>query len=199
MVPIFGKHQNQRVMKGIVFTEFLEMVEEKFGMEVVNDLLANPALKSGGVYSSVGTYDHMEIVMLVVALGKRTGIELPALLRTFGQYLFGTFKRAYPHMFEHSTDAFGFLEGVDQEVHVEVLKLYPDAELPSFETKRLSSNVLQMDYRSERSMGDLAFGLIEACGTHYGEGFDIVATPQTEDGKHVQFVVTRQGPKASHG
>ena len=29
-------------MKGIVFTEFLEMVEENFGMEVVNDLLAKP-------------------------------------------------------------------------------------------------------------------------------------------------------------
>ncbi|MCH1589041.1 MAG: heme NO-binding domain-containing protein [Flavobacteriales bacterium] len=186
-------------MKGIVFTEFLEMVEDKFGMDVVNDLLANPALKSGGVYSSVGTYDHMEIVMLVVALSQRTGMEVPVLLRAFGKFLFGTFKRSYPHMFEDSTDAFDFLQRVDQEVHVEVLKLYPDAELPSFETQRLSPNVLQMDYRSDRSMADLAHGLIEACGAYYEEGFDIEATPQTEDGKHVQFVVTRQGPKASHG
>ena len=35
--------------KGIVFTEFLEMVEQKFGMDMVNDLIDNNSLSSGGV------------------------------------------------------------------------------------------------------------------------------------------------------
>ena len=35
-------------MKGIVFTEFLEMVEQKFGMDMVNDLIDNNTLSSGG-------------------------------------------------------------------------------------------------------------------------------------------------------
>ena len=37
-------------MKGVVFTEFLEMVEQKFGMEMVNALIENNDLSSDGVY-----------------------------------------------------------------------------------------------------------------------------------------------------
>ena len=178
-------------MKGIVFTEFLEMVESKFGIEMVNGLLDSSELASGGVYSAVGTYDHKEMVSLVVELGKRSGMPLPDLLKAFGRYLFGTFKTSYASMFESAGDGFEFLESIDQEIHVEVLKLYPDAELPSFKTERKDDNVLQMDYHSDRAMGALAHGLIEACGEHYNEGFDIVMQPQTEDGKYVRFLITR--------
>ena len=73
-------------MKGVVFTEFLEMVEQKFGMDMVNDLIENNTLSSGGVYSSVGTYDHGEMVTLVMDLNKRSGIALPDLLKAFGGY-----------------------------------------------------------------------------------------------------------------
>ena len=176
-------------MKGIVFTEFLEMVEQKFGMDMVNDLIDNNSLSSGGVYSAVGTYDHSEMVTLVMDLNKRSGIALPDLLKAFGAYLFQTFKTGYPQMFANANSGFDFLRSVDQEIHVEVLKLYPDAELPSFRTELLEENVLQMDYRSDRAMGALAHGLIEACGEHYEENFDIEYQPQTEDGKHVRFVI----------
>ena len=178
-------------MKGIVFTEFLEMVETEFGMDMVNDLLESTQLESGGVYSAVGTYHHKEMVSLVVELSNRSGMGLPDLLKAFGKYLFNTFKTTYAPMFESATDGFDFLQRIDQEIHVEVLKLYPDAELPSFRTKCLSDKVLQMDYRSDRAMGALAYGLIEACGEHYNEGFDIVMEPQTEDGKYVRFLITK--------
>ena len=178
-------------MKGIVFTEFLEMVETEFGMDMVNGLLESTQLESGGVYSAVGTYHHSEMVSLVVDLGRRSGITIPDLLKAFGAYLFQTFKTGYPEMFANATNGFEFLQSVDQEIHVEVLKLYPDAELPSFRTELLSERVLQMDYRSDRAMGALAHGLIEACGEHYNEGFDIVMQPQTEDGKYVRFLITR--------
>ena len=49
-------------MKGIVFTEFLEMVETKFGLETVDNIIENSDLKSEGIYTSVGTYDFNEMV-----------------------------------------------------------------------------------------------------------------------------------------
>ena len=167
-------------MKGVVFTEFLEMVEQKFGMDMVNGLIENNTLSSGGVYSAVGTYDHAEMVTLVMDLNKRSGIALPDLLKAFGAICFKPSKTGYPQMFENASNGFDFLQSVDQEIHVEVLKLYPDAELPSFRTQMLEENVLQMDYRSDRAMGALAHGLIEACGEHYDENFDIEYQPQTE-------------------
>lgn len=49
-------------MKGMIFTEFLEMVEEKFSMEMVDQILSESDLPSGGIYTSVGNYPHTEIV-----------------------------------------------------------------------------------------------------------------------------------------
>ena len=45
-------------MKGIVFTEFFELVEDKFGLEVVQQIIDECKLESEGIYTSVGTYSH---------------------------------------------------------------------------------------------------------------------------------------------
>jgi Haem-NO-binding len=44
-------------MKGMVFTEFLELVERSWGEELVDELIESCELASGGAYTSVGTYD----------------------------------------------------------------------------------------------------------------------------------------------
>src|SRR5262249_19283568 len=80
--------------------------------------------------------------------------------------------KAYPQFFEVSS-AFAFLENVHNYIHVEVKKLYPDAELPSFECARAGDNGLDMVYRSPRRMADLAEGLIQGCADPYGESLDI--------------------------
>ena len=41
-------------MKGIIFTEFIEMVEDKFGFEVADNIITNSNLPSGGAYTAVG-------------------------------------------------------------------------------------------------------------------------------------------------
>ena len=53
-------------MKGIVFTEFLDMVEERFGYEVVDQIISESKLSTDGIYTSVGTYPHSEIVKLLM-------------------------------------------------------------------------------------------------------------------------------------
>lgn len=42
-------------MKGIVFTEFMEMVEQKFGFDMVDTLIAKANLPHDGLYVSGGT------------------------------------------------------------------------------------------------------------------------------------------------
>ena len=60
-------------MKGMVFTEFLEMVEEKFSPEMAERIIESSELKSSGVYTTVGTYDHHEMITLVISLSRETG------------------------------------------------------------------------------------------------------------------------------
>ena len=52
-------------MKGIVFRSFFDMVEENFGFETVDKLLNSTQLESDGAYTTVGNYDHHELVALV--------------------------------------------------------------------------------------------------------------------------------------
>lgn len=44
-------------MKGVVFTEFIEMVEGRFGLAMVDRIIEAAQLPSSGVYTAVGTYD----------------------------------------------------------------------------------------------------------------------------------------------
>ncbi len=179
-------------MKGIVFTEFLEMVEEKFGYTMVDNLLSTTELPSEGVYTSVGTYQHTEMVSLVINLGEQTNIPINELLKVFGGYLFKTFTKTYSHFMTNAPDAFTFLASIHHYIHVEVQKLYPDAELPHFEIERPDESTLIMTYSSVRKMADLAYGLIEGCMEYYKENVVISQTPLNEDGSITKFVITKK-------
>lgn len=178
-------------MKGIVFTEFLEMVEEKFGYEVVDQIIEESKLPSGGAYTSVGTYSHAEMVQLLTGLSQKTNKDVPSLLKAFALYFFDTLEKNYPQFLERANGAFDFLESIENYIHVEVKKLYPDAELPTFETKMVADNSLEMIYTSERAMADFAEGLMERAIAYYGEKVTIARKKLREDGKRVQFIVTK--------
>ncbi len=77
-------------MKGLVFDKFLAMVEKKFGLELVDRIVEFATLPSGGACTSVGTYDHNELIALVQALSNEVQIPVPELVRGFGRYLFGS-------------------------------------------------------------------------------------------------------------
>lgn len=159
-------------MKGMVFTEFLDMVEDKFSADMVDDIIddANPA--SGAAYTAVGTYDHQELVDMVAALSKRTEIPVDTLVKVFGEHVFTVFATNYPSFFANVPDALTFLSGIEDIIHAEVIKLYPDAQLPKFDC-HYDGDTLVMDYQSPRHFSDLAEGLIKGCGAHFGTNLDI--------------------------
>lgn len=179
-------------MKGVVFTEFLEMVEHSFSPDMVDRIIDEAELPSGGVYTAVGTYDHAEIVALVDRLSKAADMSVSQLLNTFGRHLFTRFVEGFPHFFEGQNDAFGFLTQVEDYIHVEVKKLYPDAELPSIQASTDNAGHMTLIYRSDRAMADLAHGLIEGCVKHFGESIEIDISDLSDDtGRHVRFELAR--------
>lgn len=178
-------------MKGIVFTEFLEMVEDRFAPEMADDIIAGANLPNGGSYTAVGTYPHVEMGRLVIELSKRTNIKVPDLLRAYGRHLFGRFLAGYPDFFKDAKDSFGFLATINDVVHVEVRKLYPDAELPEFETINVSSRHMRMIYRSPRCLGDFAEGLMEGCFAHFGEKINATRADE-HNGRIVRFDLVKE-------
>jgi hypothetical protein len=180
-----------RLMKGIVFVEFLEMVESSFSAEMADDIIDACDLPSGGAYTAVGTYDHGEIVALVSALSKRTGIPAPTLIRQFGEFLFERFYVHHGSFFHGIDDSLDFLERIEDVIHVQVRKLYPNAQLPRFEIERPDADHLSMVYRSDRHMGDLAEGLIRQCIAHYGTHVEVERKDLDDRGGYVRFDLRR--------
>lgn len=181
-------------MKGIVFSEFIEMVEDVFGPEVADRIIMDSQLPSGGAYTSVGTYDHSEMLALVQRLAELTDSSVEELVRRFGHYLCGRFVRLYGSFFQGVEGVFDFLETIDEHVHVEVQKLYPDAELPRFSTQRPDANTLVMTYQSKRPFAALAHGLILGSIDHFGEAVSVVMEDLSAgQGNQARFVLRREG------
>ncbi len=181
-------------MKGIVFTKFIEMVEERFSIETAALMIERADVPSGGIYTSVGTYDHSEMVSLITQLSALTGLSVPDLLRTYGRHLFRQFTVLYPELMVGTANSLDFIATIENVIHVEVKKLYPDAELPRFETLEHTPHRLRIVYRSDRHLGDLAHGLIESCVEHFGETGCVQVERHNlqEPGDPVCFVLTRQ-------
>ncbi|GJL65147.1 MAG: guanylate cyclase [Nitrospirales bacterium] len=180
-------------MKGIVFTEFSEMVEEQFGDDMLDTIIEESNLPSGGSYTAIGTYDHTEILQLVTALSTATNIEVPKLVFAFGEHLYKYFFSHYPVFFNAATNTFDFLESVENHIHVEVRKLYPDAELPSFDCRRIEPHQFEMIYRSTRPFADVAEGLITACCGHFHESISIEREDVHDtNGQGVRFLLTKR-------
>jgi hypothetical protein len=161
------------IMKGLIFTEFLEMVESKFSPDMLDRLLDNADLPSGGAYTAVGTYDHAEMIELVTCLSRESGISAHDLISSFGTYLFGRFHQTFPMYFAGVRTTFDFLRQVQDYIHVEVHKLYPDAELPSFAHETPAPDRFDLVYHSSRPFSVLAEGLIKGCIAHFGEPIDL--------------------------
>ena len=180
-------------MKGIVFTELLEMVEETFSMRLANKIVDESELPSGGIYTSVGTYEVSEMIALVTALSKETQIPAPKLVHAFGHHLFGRFHETFPQFFINIDNCFDFLSNVEDYIHIEVRKLYPDAALPKFDCEIAPDrSSMTMVYRSPRCLSDLADGLIHGCIEHYNEPIVVSRDLIEADGSVVRFVMTRK-------
>jgi hypothetical protein len=179
-------------MKGIVFTEFLEMVEKEFGYEMVDKIISQSDLQSNGAYTAIGTYPHTEMVQLLTHLSSESDIDTEVLLREFGKYIFGTFLQSYPQFFENAKNTFQLLSSIDNHIHVEVMKLYPDAQLPKFKTIQDDSGNMILIYTSERKMSALAEGLILRTIQHYEENLVIKKEFMEEDGSKVRFTISFQ-------
>jgi hypothetical protein len=179
-------------MKGIVFTELLEMVETKFGLAMVEKIISEAGLDNGGAYTAVGQYDYHEMLRLVTALSDASTMSVAELEKAFGRYLFERFSSLYGRFFVGVDSTFAFLSRVHDYVHAEVLKLYPEAELPNFTVVEQGPHRLVMMYESPRPFADLAEGLILGCIEHFKEQVDVTRqTMPAQGGSREQFTLQR--------
>lgn len=165
-------------MRGLIFTQYLEMVENHYSADMVDDIIEDVNPPSGGSYTAVSKYNHQELADLCVALAKRTDQTLTDILIEYGIYVFAPLYDKYKRLFRTKSSAIEFLLEVDSDIHKEMRKLYPDATLPNIECY-LEGDVLVMHYQSDRHFADLVKGLIIGCGQYFGEEMEFLSEEVT--------------------
>lgn len=178
-------------MKGLVFTTFYMHCEDRYGVDMLDDIIQDADLPNKGAYTSVGTYSFQEMVALITALVRRTGRSMPRVLEDFGHACFAKWVTYVPTHFENK-NLFDILEGIDYFHETEVRKLYPDAELPSFKVESRDEQTLVLRYFSCKPLADLAVGVIKGAADHLGESIEVKHRPVIDGTEaHVRFEVSR--------
>lgn len=181
-------------MKGIVFTEFLEMVEDTFSPAVADEMISSSNLPSNGFYTTVGTYDHKEMVEMVTQLSRLTDVPIGDLLEKYGVYLFTRLIEGYPAFLNGINDSFEFLKTIEDHIHVEVMKLYPEAELPRFKYEQPDEQTLILRYASPRGLGAFAYGMMEGCFAYFEEDVEVLQKDVSNEKEQIiEFTLKRRG------
>ncbi|QDT61928.1 Heme NO binding protein [Stieleria bergensis] len=178
-------------MKGVVFVELIDMVQEQMGLEVLETVLASVDSPSDGAYTAVGTYADQELYDIVAALSKETSLGANQLLYAFGKHLFARLSDRYPAQVGSVSNCFELLTSLEQVIHPNVKKLYPEATLPSFETTQHPDGSLEMRYKSPRGLPDLAEGLMQGCADWFNEPITIEREVVDANGNEVIFRLRR--------
>jgi hypothetical protein len=154
-------------MKGIIFNLLEEVVVADHGDDAWDALLDDTGLD--GVYTAVGSYPDEEFVLILSHMPATLDRSMDGLLRWFGRKSIPLLAQRYPVFFDGHTTTRSFLLTLNDIIHPEVRKLYPDADVPEFSFATNGDSSLVVGYRSRRQLCALAEGFIEGAADFYGE------------------------------
>jgi hypothetical protein len=178
-------------LKGIIFSEFLNLVEAKFGLETVDEIIEKSDLESEGIYTSIGTYSFSEMLQLLNHLSSKTNILIDDLLLIYAEHFFSVIEDSYPGLLASYKDPIEMISSIENHIHVEVRKIYPDAELPTFIVKEKNINSLIMIYKSSRAMHHFGLGLMNKTFEYFNSKASIVLEKIKENGTEVRFIINK--------
>lgn len=161
-------------MKGLIFTSFLSYVEEQFGLKFLDQMLEKTDVKSSGIYTTVGTYDHEELLKYIVHINCVSKHKISVMVENFGFYLFEKLVNEYPKLIKQFDNSLDCIYHIDQTIHRNVRKIHANAELPNMEANfNDSKDQLTLSYHSKRPFMYLCKGLIHGCINHYNDNISV--------------------------
>jgi predicted hydrocarbon binding protein len=158
-------------MKGVVFNLLEDVVTEEAGEAAWEEALSESGVD--GVYTSLGTYSHKELVALGECIAIQRGSTVDETITWFGRKALPKLAAAYPELFEQHSSTFSFLATLNDIIHPEVRKLYPGADVPVFDYRVVEPGRMVMGYQSTRGLCTFGHGLIEGAAEHYSQNLEV--------------------------
>lgn len=155
-------------MKGLLFNVVQDVVEQRYGPDVWDDVVRRAGVD--GAFTSLGSYDGVEFERIVGAIANVRGITLDEAFVLLGRHGFAELSAHHSHLIDHGRGWRDILASLDDEIHVDVLRVFRDAQVPRFRVLAGADGdgPLLIHYRSKRELCRLAEGLILGLGEAEG-------------------------------
>lgn len=174
-------------MKGFIFTNFFDFVEESHGLEMIDEMIRETDLPTEGVYSPFNSYDFAELVTLLSWLSQKTNVKEEVLLEQLGVFVFPYLMCKHAYITQKYSDPLDFFSGIQNHIHIEVKKLYEDADLPTFKVENRTDKTLTLIYISTRGLTYFAIGLIKEAFNHFNVNGIVNIDMSNPDNKGVKL------------
>jgi hypothetical protein len=178
-------------MKGIVFTELLQHVESKFGLEMVDKIVKESKLEYKGLYSVNKAYNFSKMLQLLNSLSANTNISIDDLLLVYSEHFFSVLKKSHNNIFSSYTCPIEMLSSIGNHIYLDVKRDYPTAEVPSFIIEEKTKNSIVMVYKSSRAMYSFGLGLMYKTFENYNTTATIKFEKIRDDGTEVKFFIQK--------
>jgi len=169
-------------MKGVIFNITENFIVDKFGEDTYDEIINSCSLITKEPFVGPGTYPDSDLIQIIQKASQILGIGMDDFFKQLGQYAFLQLAKILPDYvtpYHHPKD---FLKTVGDIIHVEVRKLYKDAELPVFKYQEPSPSELIITYYSERKMYAFMEGLINGVAEYFKHPISQSHTIYTKDG-----------------
>jgi hypothetical protein len=176
-------------MKGFIFTNFVDFIETTHGLEMVDEMITNCNLPSEGIYSSFSNYDFDELVSLLTYVSTKTNTNPEILLEKFGVFVFPYLIGKHSYIIENFDNPIDLIGGIENHIHIEVKKLYNDADLPTFRVVEKTEKKLSIIYNSSKGLTYFAIGLIKETLNHFNVNGSITIDKSFDAKMGVKFVI----------
>ncbi len=176
-------------MKGFIFTNFIEFVETTHGLEMVDEMITNCNLQSEGIYSSFSSYEFDELVSLLTYVSNKIDVNPEILLEKFGVFVFPYLIGKHSYIIENYDNAIDLIGGIENHIHIEVKKIYNDADLPTFRVVEKTTKKLTIIYNSSKGLTYFAIGLIKETLNHFKVNGSVTIDKSLDPKMGVKFII----------
>lgn len=187
-------------MHGIILNGLKDFVIESYDKGTWNRICDRADIAQR-LFIPVTTYPDEQVVALVGSAAEVSGEEVPDLQRSFGRFLVPVLVGIYGvHIRDHWTEL-DLIENVEEHIHKALrAKRGSKFDPPAIEAHRVDEDTVVVKYGSDRELCEVAKGIIEGVGEHYGEPLDVTERECMEAGaSKCVIVVNRGGTAATDG
>lgn len=173
-------------MKGTISRCLLEMIDEKMGSEMSNQVVAKANVSSPNLLRmSLSDVPEDDFMKLFTATLSETGLSMEAACDAFGEFWCCTYvPKNYNFVIEKFSNAKEMILGMDK-VHTQLTATIKNARPPHFEYHWQSENELEVTYISDRGLIDVYVGLARGVGKYFKE--DVKAVKMSESKVLITF------------